>query len=600
MICTYGCMYGMHFPGNRIIIRNIVKTINIKKLLTTFRKLFPTYHVSDTTTMRRTLMLGSIAVLLISLVCSVPVAAVNAPCTVSVTSVPDGGTVFIDGIGYGLTPLTGTEVSCDGHTVTVSHEGYADYTAGINFTTGVHKKILANMVGKTDLGSIIIRSEPESAVLYIDGNYRGRTPLTVYNLLPGRHEILLTSDGYEPYNDVVSVSAGMIPEYVEYLIPLPDTGFLSIVSTPDGAAVLIDGNNASVTPTLLRRMTAGNHTVTLYKEGYWNFTGIVNLVAGQSLLVRADLTAIPTAGTLYIDSSPGGLGVYLNQTFKGATPATLDQVPSGDYLLEFRNPEGFAVNRSFSLIPGSTHEIYALFDNGTNGSIIDREWQYQNGSSMTNQPGWISVNQTPVIERTYTWYATDHKASVTLDIPQDLYDYYVNQPHPREVSTEAFSGYAINEKDRQYLHNLVNKLKDASNFRSYSARNDYRNVVAFVQSIEYKSENGEEDTGEVSGQPNDYWKYPIETLADGNGDCEDTSILTAALLKEMGYDVAVVVFSNTDQGHVGTAVACDNCNGYYYPLDGKRYYYLETTGTGFSLGTMDEKYQTAVAQVIPL
>ena len=331
------------------------------------------------------------------------------------------------------------------------------------------------------------------------------------------------------------------------------------------------------------------------KAGYWNFTGIVNIQGGESVLAKADLTLIPTSCTLYIDSSPQGLGIYLNDTFKGFTPATLETVPSGDYLLEFRHQEGTSVNQSFRFMPGSTHDIFAVLDNESGGSITDNEGQYQNESSMTNQPGWISVNTTPVIEKNYTWIANGHEATITLDIPQDLYDYYKNQPHPTNISSATFANYAINEKDRQYLHNLVERLKDASDFKSYGARNDYRNVVAFVQNIGYQLHT-DPVTNQVTTPETDYWKYPVETLADGNGDCADTAILTAALLKEMGYDVAIVVFDN----HAATAVACDNCNGYYYPLNGRRYYYLETTGTGFSLGTMDEKYQTAEAKIIPL
>jgi hypothetical protein len=546
--------------------------------------------------MKRTIILGSITLLVLSLVCSIPVAAVNSTCSLSVTSVPDGGVVSIDGLGYGFTPLIETGVSCGGHTVTVSHEGYDDFTTGIDFLAGMPENITANLRAKSDLGSVIIRSEPESAALYIDSNYRGSTPLTVYGLQPGRHEILLTADGYESYNDVVSVSGGMTPEYTEYLVPLPDTGFLSIASSPDGAVVQIDGYPAGTTPTALKRMPAGNHTVTISREGYWNFTGILDLAVGDSLQANADLTRIPTSGTLYLDSSPRKTEIYLNGTFKGYTPATLDTIPPGDYLLEFRNPDGSFVNRSFSLPPGATHEIVGVLNNGTNGSIVDREWQYQNESSMTNQPGWISVNATPVIERTYTWYLNGHKATVTLDIPRDLYEYYRDQPHPRNISASTFTGYTISDRDRQYLHNLMAKLKDASNFKSYSARNDYRNVVAFVQSIQYQPDSPDAEATGASDGTDDYWKYPVETLGDGNGDCEDTAILTAALLREMGYDVAIVLLDD----HAAAAVACDNCNGYYYPLNGKRYYYLETTGTGFSLGTMDEKYKDTVAHIIPL
>ena len=125
-------------------------------------------------------------------------------------------------------------------------------------------------------------------------------------------------------------------------------------------------------------------------------------------------------------------------------------------------------------MPGETHEIFADLDNMTGGLVTDNEWQYQNGSSMMNQPGWISVNTTPVIEKNYTWIANGHEATVTLDIPKDLYDYYKNQPHPTTISPDTFANYAINAKDREFLHNLVDKLEDSSDFKSYGARRDYR------------------------------------------------------------------------------------------------------------------------------
>jgi hypothetical protein len=261
-------------------------------------------------------------------------------------------------------------------------------------------------------------------------------------------------------------------------------------------------------------------------------------------------------------------------------------MPSGDYLLEFRNYKG-SVNQSSRFLPGATYDVYAILTNESEGSISNTEWLYQNTSSPKAQPGWTQVNASPVIEQTFTWNTNGHVAAVTLDIPRDLYEYYRNQPHPTGTGSDTLTAYAISEQDRQYLHVLISKLKDASNFKSYAARNDYRNVVAFVQSIKYADDDSE------------YWKYPIETLADGNGDCEDTAILTAALLKEMGYDVAVIFLPD----HAAVAVSCENCNGYYYPLNGKRYYYLETTGTGFSLGsmgTLESKYKNAMATIVPL
>jgi len=527
----------------------------------------------------------------LALLMIIPASAAHEPCSLTITSIPQGGDILIDDIQYARSPAIDIPVSCEVHAIGVRMDGYSDYASYVRFESGNHSDITADLRRLPDRGLVTIRSEPPGGELFVDGKARGVTPVTAGNLLPGRHEILVRKTGYDDYHDVVSVVADTTTGYTEYLVPLPGTGFLGVTSTPEGADVRIDGSEIGKTPTSLQRIGAGNHTVDMSRTGYWNFSGIVNIRGGEATLARADLDLIPTSCTLYVDSSPQGIGIYLNDTFKGYTPATLERVPSGYYLLRMFRPEnGAQVNRSFTFREGSTHEIVVDLTNASGGSVHDKEWQYENARSMTKQPGWIFVNTTPVIERSYTWIANGHEATVTLDIPRDLYDYYRNQPHPINVTPDTISSYAINDREKQYIHALVNRLKDASDFKSYRARNDYRNVVAFVQSVEYA-----DDIDPVTGERTEYPKYPVETLADGTGDCEDTAILTAALLKEMGYDVAVVL----PPGHAAVAVTCDNCNGYYYPLNGKRYYYLETTGAGYSLGTMDKKYRTAGAKIVP-
>ncbi len=78
-----------------------------------------------------------------------------------------------------------------------------------------------------------------------------------------------------------------------------------------------------------------------------------------------------------------------------------------------------------------------------------------------------------------------------------------------------------------------------------------------------------------------YSKYPIETIVERCGDCEDFSILGAALMKAVGIDVALVHFpaeKGEDMSHVGLAVG-GNFSGNYYNINEKKYYYAETTGT---------------------
>lgn len=88
----------------------------------------------------------------------------------------------------------------------------------------------------------------------------------------------------------------------------------------------------------------------------------------------------------------------------------------------------------------------------------------------------------------------------------------------------------------------------------------------------------------------EYWKYPLETLYDRAGDCEDTSILLAVLYKATGYAVFVLL-----PGHAVKAVVLPSDTvGYYYSVNFKNYYFCETTAET-SLG---EATMTNVATLI--
>jgi len=517
-----------------------------------------------------------------------PAAGDGSSCVLTVQSIPDRGAVSIDGTLIGLTPLSGYELSCGNHTVLVSANGYADYFLEKALERGNPDVVIANLQRLDDRGTIYITTDPPGGDLYIDGVLKGKTPLLIDALTPGPHAVLIKKTNYVDYTDTVTADPGRIPEYHESLIPLPQTGFLGVVSVPDNATAYIDDTVFGTTPTLLWRVPAGTHRLHIKKPGYRNYTQTLEIAGGSSRLVQADLDKIPDDGTLIIDSAPSGVSVYLNGTYKTVTPVTFEQVPAGNYTLEFRKINYTAQNITFTLNGGDTREVYAWLTNDPTNTNPPFMQVYNEGE---NSPGSLTGNEPAgsVMERSYTWYTLGHAQSITLHIPESMYTYYKSQPH--NTSITSMKRYTLNDEDRIYLHDLVGQLKDTSGNKNLAARNDYHNVVAFVQSIAYV-----EDIDPQTKLATDYWKYPVETLADGGGDCEDTAILTAALLKEMDYNVAVVMF----QDHAAVAVACENCNGYYYPLDGKKYYYLETTGTGFSLGNIPGKYASAAAQVYVL
>ena len=101
----------------------------------------------------------------------------------------------------------------------------------------------------------------------------------------------------------------------------------------------------------------------------------------------------------------------------------------------------------------------------------------------------------------------------------------------------------------------------------------------------------------VTAEADEYPQYPIETLFNQKGDCEDMSILTAALLKEMGYNVVLIYLPS---GHMGSGISLPDINGWSYKYNGTSYYYIETTETGYYPGMMPLKYQWQSAYIYPV
>ena len=113
-------------------------------------------------------------------------------------------------------------------------------------------------------------------------------------------------------------------------------------------------------------------------------------------------------------------------------------------------------------------------------------------------------------------------------------------------------------------------------------------VASFVQSLEYKSDS-------ETNASYEYPRYPLETIFYGNGggDCEDKSILAASILKNMGYDVALLRFPN----HMAVGVNLSNDSVVWYSHYIDNYFFLETTTEGKPLGFIPSEYVDAVSDV---
>jgi len=194
------------------------------------------------------------------------------------------------------------------------------------------------------------------------------------------------------------------------------------------------------------------------------------------------------------------------------------------------------------------------------------------------------INPDAVITRTYTWEYDDKTWAWELQIPEGLYHYY--REMPRSVSNN-YSVYVTHHLDDEYIGRLAATIKEAADRNRYNMYKTICLASSFVQNLPY---NPDSETTPYD----EYARYPIETLVDDGGDCEDTSVLLAALLDSMGYGVVLV--NPPDHLAVGILRA-DFVPGRYYQYEGGHYFYLETTKPGWAIGELPQTYRFSPAYV---
>lgn len=149
----------------------------------------------------------------------------------------------------------------------------------------------------------------------------------------------------------------------DYDIPVSmnvlSTGNLNIRTTPQGAHILIDGSDTGkLTPCTITDIIAGQHTVTLVLDGYYNNTSVVSIISEKTLNMNRTLEG--NTGTIYLTAKPGDARIYLNDKYAGTGLVSLPKASAGSYAYKVVCDGYQDETGSFDLIPG--RQVNKSFD----------------------------------------------------------------------------------------------------------------------------------------------------------------------------------------------------------------------------------------------
>jgi len=188
------------------------------------------------------------------------------------------------------------------------------------------------------------------------------------------------------------------------------------------------------------------------------------------------------------------------------------------------------------------------------------------------------------IIREFRWSYNNNNWSMVVELYERTYEFYINRSRHRDYDLFASDPY-----DDESIRTIAGNLKMLGTSGGITDDEMPYFAASFVQAMPYTPDN-------VTTSYDDYPRFPYETLYDNGGDCEDTAILTAAIIQELDYDVALIKLP----GHVAVGVSCSEAVGDHYNYNSVNYCYLETTGEGWFIGELPDNYKNSPAEVIPI
>jgi len=252
-----------------------------------------------------------------------------------VQSSPAGVEVFVDGVARGMTPAR-VPVAAGSHILELRGRG-VPRVIPLEVQAGGQVSQYLEFADTPMTGMLVIHSQPAGAQITVDGVERGTAPITIEELSPGDHEVVLrNAEGSSKH--VVKVLAGTTASLVAPVVGVSADGPVSgwvRVTAPFTVEIFENGKLIGTTDSDRLMMAAGRHVLTLVNETLkYREQKIVSVAPGK---VAAFSIELPK-GSVNLNAMPWA-EVFIDGKRVGETPIGNLEVPIGPHEIVFRHPQ---------------------------------------------------------------------------------------------------------------------------------------------------------------------------------------------------------------------------------------------------------------------
>ena len=285
----------------------------------------------------------------------------------------NGAKVFIDNEYKGVVPFRSDRLKSGPHDVRIMQNKYAP--AQQTVTVADNQTVEVAPVLSADFATVTLKTAAE-AEIWINDQMQGLGTWTG-DLSSGAYIIECRRESHRKTVKELAVTPAMTGQTITLDAPLPIYGTIDITSSPAGADIYIDNVKVGTSPMIIPECLIGNHTVSITKQGYSQFTKSISVIEGQTAEVSATLqngrpitiTAADNA-IIYIDGTSMGTSsfsgnlafgqhtVYAELNGKRTDSKTID-VPMGSTAALPEVTLSFFDNKTFT-VKGVTFTMVAV------------------------------------------------------------------------------------------------------------------------------------------------------------------------------------------------------------------------------------------------
>jgi hypothetical protein len=179
---------------------------------------------------------------------------------IRVQSVPPGAIVRVNGNYMGTTysddPVYVTQLPAGTYTISLAMPDYEPYSENAVVQAGIIHDSTVTMVpspqGTDATGQVRVGSVPAGAMVYLDNEPKGITPMVLADIPAGSHSLVLRRDGFADRTATVNITGGTYAELFENLTRVPAPSQPTTLPTKAGLSIIIALAGVAVCGALLR------------------------------------------------------------------------------------------------------------------------------------------------------------------------------------------------------------------------------------------------------------------------------------------------------------------------------------------------------------